>query len=376
MVSRSIFDRALRLHLDSIVVDLHADTPTEFFLEEGYDFGERTGRGHVDLPRLRDAGVDVQFLIAWVPAECATSPGASFQHAERLIAAIHSVVSRTPGVRIATNASEIRAARQAGEVAAMIGVEGGHAIENSLEKLRLLHDRGARYLTLTWNNSNDWADSSLDVQRHGGLTEFGREVIREMNRLHMLVDISHTSDETAWDVLEVSTAPVVATHSNARALADHPRNLTDDLIRAIAASRGIIGINAFPAFLDGEYGTAYHRLEDAAAALQAQLEKESGDPEAARREAQEWLHEEIAKLPQIPIDAFADHVEHIATVAGIDHVALGCDFDGIPSTPLGLPHVGALPRVTEVLLRRGWSDVDVRKLLGGNVLRILSDVLG
>lgn len=370
-----ISERARRLHREALVADLHADTPTEFFLDDAYDFGARHENGHVDLPRLREGGVCAQFLIAWVPAELAATPGASFRHAARLIDAIHRVVARTPGVRLATDAAGIHAARLAGDVAVLIGVEGGHAIENSLDNLRRLHEHGARYLTLTWNNTHDWADAAGDTPRHGGLAPFGRDVVRELGRLRMLVDVSHAADSTFWDVLEVSTAPVVATHSNARALARHHRNLTDDQIRAIAGTGGLIGVNAFPAFLDTDYGLAFSRIEAEAAALEARLRAGHGDPERARRDARAWRDRRIASLPPVPLDRMADHVEHIAAVAGPDHVALGCDFDGIAATPPELPHTGLLPRLTERLLRRGWSDDDLRRVLGGNVARVLSSVL-
>ncbi|HEX6940807.1 MAG TPA: dipeptidase [Longimicrobiales bacterium] len=376
MHDSEISDRARRLHGECVVVDLHADTPSECFLDEGYDFGERHDTGHVDLPRLRECGSGVQFLIAWVPAEMAAMPGASFHHANALVDAIHRVVARTPGVRLATDAAGIRAARDAGDVAAMIGVEGGHAIENSLERLRELHARGARYLTLTWNNTNDWADAAGDSPRHGGLTAFGREVVRELNRLRMLVDVSHVAESTFWDALDASSAPVVATHSNAFRLAEHHRNLSDDQLRAVADTGGVIGVNAFPAFLDTAYGAAYERIAADAAALEARLRTELGDAVRARQHARAWRDRELAALPPVPLAALADHVEHIAHTAGIEHVALGCDFDGIPTTPLDLPHIGALPRLTELLLRRGWSDDDIRRLLGGNALRVLSTVLG
>ncbi|HEX7118109.1 MAG TPA: dipeptidase [Longimicrobiales bacterium] len=371
-----VSERAQRLHRDGLVVDLHADTPTECFLDPEYDFGRRHTSGHVDLPRLHEGGVDVQFLIAWVPAELAATPGASFRHAERLIDAIHRVADRTPGVRLATDAAGIRAARRAGDVAALIGVEGGHAIENSLERLRTLHARGARYLTLTWNNTHDWADAAGDTPRHGGLSAFGRDVVRELNRLRMLVDLSHVAESTFWDALETSTAPVVATHSNAHRLARHHRNLTDEQLRAIGDTGGIIGVNAFPAFLDTDYGAAYERIAAETTALEARLRAELGDPARAHRDAIGWRDRALAALPPVPLAALADHVEHIARTAGVEHVALGCDFDGIPTTPRGLPHIGTLPRLTELLLRRGWSDDDLRRILGGNALRVIANVLG
>lgn len=371
-----IADRARRLHRDALVVDLHADTPTEFFLDDGYDFGERHDLGHVDLPRLRDAGVDVQFLISWVPAELAATPGASFGHAEALIRAIHRVVSATRGARLAADAAGIHEARGAGDVAVMIGVEGGHAIENSLERLRELHGLGARYLTLTWNNTNDWADAAGDHARHGGLTAFGREVVRELNRLRMIVDLSHVAESTFWDAIDASSAPVVATHSNARALCDHHRNLSDEQIRAVAQTGGVVGVNAFPAFLDTDYGAAFERIDAETKALERRLHARHGDARRARDEARLWRDRQLASLPPIPLSRLADHVEHIADVAGIEHVALGLDFDGILTTPEDLPHIGALPRLTEILLARGWSEADLRLVLGGNALRVIREVIG
>lgn len=369
-------DRARRIHHDALVIDLHADTPTECFLDEGYDFGARHPSSHVDLPRLRDGGVDAQFLIAWVPEAAAARPGASFEHARRLVRAIHDVVRRTPGARIAIDSAGILAAREAGEVAVLIGVEGGHAIENSLDKLRWLHRHGARYLTLTWNNSNDWADAAGAPPRHGGLTDFGREVVRELDRLRVLVDVSHVAESTFDDVLETTRHPVLASHSCARALADHPRNLTDDQLRDLARNGGVVGVNFFPAFLDEEVGRAYDWIDAETARREAALRNEGLDPAEARARARRWHDERVRELPPVPIERVAEHIEHIAAVAGIEHVALGSDFDGIPNTPVGLPDIAALPALTELLLRRGFSDDEARKVLGANVLRVLTAVLG
>jgi membrane dipeptidase len=372
----SAAERALRLHREAIVVDAHADTPTEFFLEPDYDFGRRHAEGHVDLPRLREGGVALQFLIAWVPAELAATPGASFAHAMRLVEAIHAVVGRTEGVRLLTEVAEVARAREAGEIGVMLGVEGGHAIENSLERLRELHARGARYMTLTWNNGNDWADSSAEPPRHGGLTPFGREVIREMNRLRMLVDVSHVSERTFYDVLEVSSMPVAATHSCARTLADHHRNLADEQLRALASAGGVVGVNFFPTFLDARYGTAFEAIEREAHEREARLREQLGDPTRARTQARAWRNSEFERLPPVPYSAVADHIDHIAHVAGIDHVALGSDFDGISTTPAGLPDVAHLPRLTELLVRRGYAERDIHKILGGNLLALLGRVIG
>lgn len=368
--------RAARLHRDAVVVDTHADTPTEFFLQDGYDFAERHEVGHVDLYRLREGGVDLQFLAAWVPAEYAATRGASYRHALTLIDAIHRVVDRTPGARIARDGREIREIHARGDVALMIGVEGGHAIENTIEKLRILHRKGARYLTLTWNNTHDWADAAGDEPRHGGLTPFGREVVREMNRLRMIIDVSHVANTTFWHVLEESSAPVIASHSCARAQAEHFRNLDDEQLRALAAAGGVVGVNAFPTFLDTRFAEAFTRIEERAEALERDLRTRYRDPQRARQEARTWMAAAIAELPPVPIDRLVDHIDHIVQTAGIDHVGLGCDFDGIPCTPEGLEDVAAIPRITELLLRRGYDDDDVKKILGENFLRIIDTVIG
>lgn len=371
-----VTERAVRLHREAFVIDTHADTPTEFFLHPGYDFGERHAEGHVDLPRLREGGIDLQFLIAWVPAEAAAVEGASFDHAVRLIRAIHEVVGRTVGARVVGSVAELDLAREAGEVAIMIGVEGGHAIENSIERLRELHALGVRSLTLTWNNSNDWADASGVPPRHHGLTDFGREVVRELNRLRMLVDVSHAAEATFFDVLETSEAPVIASHSCARALADHHRNLTDEQLRALAAQGGVVGINYFPTFLDYDYGVAFERIEAETAALAARLLENYGDEERAKAEAREWRAARLAELPPVPIQAVVDHIDHVVQVAGSGAVGLGSDFDGIATVPRGLPDASAVPRITELLLRRGYDDETIGAVLGGNFLRVLRAVLG
>lgn len=368
--------RALRLHREALIIDAHADTPTEFFLEPGYDFGQRHSRGHVDLPRLREGGVDVQFFIAWVPEELAGRPGASYQHASTLIDAIHRVIDRTPGARVVLDSAGIRSAREAGDLAVMIGVEGGHAIENSLEKLRHLHARGARYLTLTWNNSNDWADAAGVRPRHGGLTAFGREVVRELDRLRMLVDVSHVSEDTFYDVLETTVNPVIASHSSARALADHPRNLTDAQLRALAQNGGVVGVNFFPTFLDARYGNEFEKIEARALELQRQLTRDHGDPDRARKESREWRDRGVAALPPVPLTRLVDHIDHMVQVAGIEHVGLGSDFDGIATVPQDLPDIAALPRITDLLIQRGYSDSALRMILGENMMRVIGEVVG
>jgi membrane dipeptidase len=376
MTRRTVSAEAARVHREALVVDLHADTPTEFFLEGGFDFGARNARGHVDLPRLREGGVDAEFMIAWVPAGLAAEAGASAAHALRLVEAVHEVAARTPGARVATTAAQVEAAREAGDVALLIGVEGGHALEDSLDTLRRLHRAGVRYLTLTWNNTNGLADACCTPPRHGGLSELGREVVREMNRLGMLVDVSHAADTTLADVLEVSEAPILASHSCARALAGHPRNLTDEQAREIARRGGVIGVNFFPAFLDARYGAEYEPLAAEAEARERAAAAAGGDGERARREASAWLRSRLEALEPVPVSRLLDHLDHLVKVAGPDHVALGSDFDGVPTLPAGIRDVSDLPLVTELLLERGHPERTVAKILGGNVLRLLREVAG
>jgi membrane dipeptidase len=319
----------------SIVIDMHNDMPTKV-LDNGYDpdVAHPPGDGnHTDLPRLIASGLTATVLVSWVDATYARqTPDGSFARAMAGLDVIRSFVARHPErLLFADTADDVHAAKRARRVAIFAAVEGGHAIENSLEKLSELRVRGARYLTLTWNNGNDWAGSSkgVDATRTGGLTAFGREVIRTMNRIGMLVDVSHVSRETLADVLTVSDSPVIASHSSARALNDHDRNLDDDQLRAIAASGGVVNVNFYPKFLDANYPAP------------------------------------------MPLAKVIDHIEHVARVAGIDHVGLGSDFDGISAVPVGLEDVQAMPRLADALLDRGWSAADTDKVLGLNMLRLL-----
>ncbi|HEU4563058.1 MAG TPA: dipeptidase [Gemmatimonadaceae bacterium] len=339
--------RALALWRDAVVVDLHNDLPSRV-ADDGYDPGVRHppgfGRdeGHSDVPRLAESGISAQWLAAWVDAPYALEePDASFRRALRLIGIIEEMAARHPDrLLLATSAADVRRAKREGKVALLIGVEGGHAIEGSLEKLRTLHARGARYMTLTWNNGNAWAGSSIgcDGTRTGGLTDFGREVLREMERLGMLIDLSHVSDETFADVVESARRPLIASHSNARALHDHPRNLADDQLRAIARTGGVVGVNFYPRFLDPAFA-------------------------AGRRD-------------HVPMAVVVDHIEHIARVAGVRHVALGSDFDGISATPDGLEDVTRMPRLVDALLGRGFGDDEIAGIIGGNALRVMEAVIG
>lgn len=375
-----VSDRALRLWREAIVVDMHDDMPSRM-LDEGYDpdIRHESTEAHTDLPRLVESGITAEFLAAWVDASYALErPDASHARAVLQIETIRAFVHRHPDtLLLATSAADVRRAKREGKVAIGIGLEGGHAIEASLDKLRDLHARGARYLTLTWNNGNQWAGSSIgsNATRTGGLTPFGGDVIREMNRLRMLVDVSHVSDRTFDDVLATSTAPVIASHSSARALADHPRNLTDDQLRAIARTGGVTNVNFYPRFIDARFRVAMDAMEERVRTVsEAELRaRGDGSADAGRRALRREL---IEAIPPTPLAVLVDHIDHIARVAGVEHVGLGSDFDGISATPDGMRDITDLPRLAQALLDRGWGEGDVAKIVGGNMVRVLEDVLG
>jgi membrane dipeptidase len=319
------------LHRSAFVVDAHADTPMRF-LEKAFDVGARNAEGQVDFPRLKEGGVDAEFFIAYVPAKYAERGAAAYAH--RAIALIHRMIDEHPDLAtLATSTAEMRSVEATGKRAILIGVEGGHAIEDSLDELRKLYAEGARYMTLTHTNTNHWADSSGDVAEHHGLTLFGEDVVREMNRLGMMVDVSHVSDETFYDVLRVTNAPIIASHSSARALCPNKRNLDDDMLRAVGKNHGVVMVNFLNVFLS----TA-----------------KKGQP--------------------VPLSVLIDHLEHVAKVAGIDSVGLGSDFDNSSAYPTGMEDVSKIPAITEALRARGFSDADVRKVLGENLLRVFAAV--
>ncbi len=366
--------QARRIHALAPVFDGHNDLPGEIRAKgssfEAYDIAQRLAFGHTDIPRLRAGGVGAQFWSAYVPAS-EMRTGTATRYAREQIELIRAMCARYPDdFELALTVADVERIRAAGRIAGLIGIEGGHAIESSLDKLREFYGRGARYMTLTHNDTTDWADAATDAPQHGGLTAFGEDVVREMNRLGMLVDISHVSADTMRDVLRVSRAPVIASHSSAFALAPHPRNVPDDVLREVARNGGLVMVNFAPAFLDPEAARIAVAWYPAMRAIEAGTSDEK--ERAERFDAWRTSH----PLPAVPCARVADHIEHIARVAGVDHVGLGSDFDGIPSTPVGLEDASCYPALTEELLRRGWSEADVRKVLGENALRVLRDCEG
>jgi membrane dipeptidase len=329
---------------------------------EAYDL-RRSTPGHTDLGRLAAGGVGAQFWSVYIPGEAADSGYVRLQLEQIDVA--RRFIRRYPELELVGTADEAERAMAEGRIASMLGLEGGHAIANSISLLRVYYDLGARYMTLTHNVTLDWADAASDSARHGGLTPFGRDVVKEMNRLGMLVDLSHVSPATMHDALDVSEAPVIFSHSSARALTDHVRNVPDDVLRRLPENGGLVMVTFVPSFVSEDQRRWYVRQDSLRDALEA-----DGTGEEAVDAALEAFRERYPR-PEATVADVADHVEHVRDVAGIDHVGIGADFDGISSTPVGLEDVSSYPRLIAELLRRGWSEGDVAKLTDGNVLRVL-----
>jgi membrane dipeptidase len=378
-----LWQRALAIHRKAIIVDGHNDIPT-IMVDENYDIGTPSvGKYHTDIPRLKQSGMTGEFFSIYVDRQYATpdwvaknyvTEGGSSRRALDLIDVTYRMVEKYPkDLMLATSTADIRRAKKEGKVGVLMGIEGGHAIENSLSALREFYRLGVRYMTLTHNNTNEWADACCDTARHNGLSDFGREVVREMNRLGMFVDISHVSDKTMSDVLDVSKAPVIASHSSARVFSNHKRNIPDELLKRIAQNGGVVMVNFYPVFLDERVRVASNerdeRLKAQRDALTAQFKD---DP---RR-----LEEELKKLndanpiPNTTLSVLVDHIDHIAKVAGVDHVGIGSDFDGVSFLPEGIRDVADLPNITYELLRRGYTEQDILKILGGNFMRAFAEV--
>lgn len=367
-----LWQRALKLHRSAIIVDGHNDIPT-IMVDDDYDIATPSaGKYHTDLARMKQGGMTGEFFSIYVDGKYAKEGGAA-RRAMDLIDVVYRAAERYPNqLTMATSVADIRRAKRDGKIAALMGIEGGHAIENSLSALRDFYRLGVRYMTLTHNNTNDWADSSRDKPLHNGLTDFGKEVVREMNRLGMLIDISHVSDKTMSDALDVSTAPVIASHSSARALDSHPRNIPDDLLRRIGKNGGVVMVNFYTVFIDQKaYDAGKARDQRLKPQLDALKEKFKGDDKRLEEE-QNKLYA-ANPLPPTPLSVLIDHIDHIAKVAGIDHVGLGSDFDGGVTLPEGVKDISELPNITYELLRRGYSETDVRKILGENFLRAFGE---
>ena len=340
--------------------------------------------GMVDLSKVKAGNLGAEFFSIWV--DPVADQGHFAHHALALIDSVDQQVARHPNEMVmAYSAEDIVRARRGPHkrLATLMGVEGGHAMENDLGVLRDFYRLGVRYMTLTWSNTNEWADSSGDisdpkVQHHDGLTPFGKQVVGEMNRLGMMVDISHVSDKTFYDTIATTRAPVIASHSSARALTDHPRNMTDDMLRAVAKNDGVVMVNFFAGFLDQKFLDAYRAQQPAMDAAVKAFEghyKQEHHTDSVPYEAEIPLEKEwVARIPRPPFSSLIDNIDHIAQVAGVDHVGLGSDFDGVPALPQGIDSVADLPKITQALLDRGYTPAQVQKILGGNLLRVFRRV--
>jgi membrane dipeptidase len=367
-------ERAMNLHREAIVIDTHNDI-TSAITDRGFDMGARdtSGRNQTDIPRMKEGGLDADFFAIYVASSYARNGGAA-RRALDMIDGVYEQARRHPeSLEMAFTSHDIRRIHKTGKIAALMGIEGGHAIEDSLSALRQFYQLGVRYMTLTHTNTNNWADSSGDVnnprvKHHNGLTDFGREVVREMNRLGMMVDISHVSDKTFWDAIETSQAPVIASHSSARALTDVPRNMTDDMLIAVAKKGGVVMVNFGKSFVNTKYVKPSPEIQAKMDEIRNQY---SGDTTTMRAK----LRELQGPPPHVTLDMLIDHFVHIAKVAGINHVGIGSDFDGVGGQlPEGMEDISKLPAITYELLKRGYSDSDVKKVLGENILRTMADV--
>jgi membrane dipeptidase len=369
-----------KVHAEAIVIDTHADTPQRF-VDEHWNFTDPLNGGMLNYESAKKGNLDAQFFSIWVdPSQYPAN-----QSAHRTLSLIDGTleqVRKAPNkLQLCMSSDDILAAHKQGKFAVLMGIEGGHSIENSLDLLRDYYRLGVRYMTLTWSNTNDWADSSGDIDdpkvtHHNGLTPFGKQVVEEMNRLGMMVDISHVSDKTFWDVIATTRTPIIASHSSARALTQAPRNMTDEMLQAVAKNNGVVMVNFFPAFIDEKWRQAWIASSAERNKAQDALEAEyhaRGLPVPFA--ASDKIDREFAaRIGRAPFNSLIDHFDHVIKVAGIDHVGIGTDFDGIPVPPEGIDSAADLPKITAALMARGYTAEDMKKLLGGNLLRVFHDV--
>ncbi|RNI30622.1 dipeptidase [Rufibacter latericius] len=362
------------LHQKAILVDTHNDVLSQVVMEGQSMERDLTGKAHTDLARMKKGGVDVQVFAVF--CDETYGPGKAYAFANQQIDTLEAIVKRNPDkLQMVYSPAQIQEAVKAGKIAALTGVEGGHMIEDNLQNINHLYNRGARYLTLTWNNSTSWASSAADETKgtgfngKKGLNDFGKQVVRRMNELGMLVDLSHVGEQTFWDVMATSSKPVLVSHSCAAALCPHPRNLTDDQIKAIGKNGGVIHLNFFSEFLDSAFSK---RIRTFMANHEAEIKELRGKglDGMALKTALYQKYPEESKTIEPPISLLIDHIDHVVKLAGIDHVGLGSDYDGIGSAPIGLDDVSTYPLITKALLERGYNKKDIAKILGGNFIRV------
>lgn len=367
------------LHHQAIVIDLHADTAQRLVDEPDFDIMARNDDGHLDVPRMREGGLDAQFFSIWVePEHFGTGGQSAVNRADIQIEAVRRLTEEHSDVwQLATTAEDICRNASQGKLSALMGMEGGYAIDEKLENVEKYFALGVRYMSAAWSVSTSWAGSSNDeIGKTLGLTDFGKDVIREMNSLGMMADVSHVSDLAFWDIINTTKKPIIASHSNARVLAKHSRNLTDDMIRAAADTGGVMCVVFYPAFLDDDWSKHKNIVDEELKPHLIRLEEET-----VGTKAQKWLAKEKfrmtefkARIKPLTVSRVVDHIDHIVKLSSVDNVGIGSDFDGIPATPENLCMVSDLPNLTNELLRRGYSEEDVRKILGENVLRVMKEV--
>jgi membrane dipeptidase len=369
----AIADRAHKLHFSSIVLDTHDDTTQRFF-SKTYDLGKRNPDGHVDIPRMREGGMNAIFFSIWIDGHIMGPP--AVEKALDQIDAVHENVLRySNDLVFCRTAAEVRRSHDQGKIAVLMGVEGGHMIGNDIRVLRMFGHLGVRYMTLAHFYNDEWADSSTDKPAHNGLTDFGKDIVREMNRQGIMVDISHVSDKTFYDALEVSKAPLIASHSSCRALCNHVRNMSDQMIKDLAAKGGVIQINYEKSFLDQAYKDAFDKATagGGVVAMLSEVERDCGDDAECVNRGEIAFERNLTqegKLPHVSWERIIDHIDYAVKLVGPDHVGLGSDFDGA-NMPDGMEDCSHLPQITEALMRKGYSDDDIRKILGGNLLRVM-----
>ncbi len=360
---------ALPLAAQTVGIDSHIDTAQRILIDRA-DITRRSPVGHVDIPRLKEGGVNAPFFALWVPTYYKGSE--AIRRTLDLRDAMQRLFDTHPEqIALALNAADVLRITRSRRIAAILTVEGGHQIDDDLAVLRMYYRLGIRSMTLTHFRNTDWADSSTDTPVHNGLTDFGKEVVREMNRLGMIVDVSHVSDKTFFDALAVSTKPVIASHSSCRALSDVPRNMTDEMLQALAKNGGVVGIN---------FGEGFLNPKDAEQ-LKADISNIAAEPaligKALDDYAADEMHRDMKPRPTFgTLDDAVEHIDHAVKVAGIDHVGIGSDFDGISSPPKGLEDISKMPALKAALRKKGYSDVDLAKIFGGNTLRVLKEVTG
>ena len=369
--AQEISAHARQLQSSSIVLDTHDDTTQRFFTKD-YDLGKHNAEGEVDIPRMREGGMNAIFFSIWIDGRIMGPP--AIEKALDQIDAVYQNVAKYPkDIVMARTAEDVRHAHAQGRIAALMGVEGGHMIGNDIRMVRIFSDLGVRYMTLSHFYNDEWADSSTDKPAHNGLTDFGKDIVREMNRQGMLVDISHVSDKTFYDALEISKAPLIASHSSCRALCNHPRDMTDQMIKALAAKGGVIQINYERSFIDQAYKDASDKETGGVVAHLGDVTKNCNNDEACIAHELALMNQKLTdegKLPHVSWERIIDHIDHAVKLVGANHVGLGSDFDGA-TMPEGMEDCSKLPKITQALIDKGYSDGDIRKILGENTLRIL-----